>query len=286
VPRVTVIIPTYNWSSVLPYSIGSVLRQTYSDYELIVVGDGCTDDSEQIVGSFEDPRIQWINLPENSRHQSGPNNEGLARARGEYIAYLGHDDLWLCHHLDAMVSRLDSENADLAYALIANVDPDGTVWPNVPMPSAGVFSSPTGIVHRKRVTNELGGWRHYRDVKDAPDVDLWRRAQAAGYRFTFLPRLTGIKFAAGRRRNVYKARPCHEQALWTERIARDPNFEITQMAQIIAGATIPKGMLYRELLRGLLHQTIARARRRAGEARLPGLKQRSIIDDIRRFKGL
>lgn len=285
-PRVTVIIPTYNWSSVLPYSIGSVLRQTYSDYELIVVGDGCTDDSEQIVSSFEDPRIHWINLPENSRHQSGPNNAGLARARGEFIAYLGHDDIWLRHHLDAMVAQLDGENADLGYALIANVEPDGAVWPNVPMPEAGVFSSPVGIVHRKRVTDELGGWRHYRDVKDPPDVDLWRRAQAAGYLFTFLPRLTGIKFAARRRRDVYRTRPCHEQALWTERIARDPNFEITQMARIIAGATTPTGMLYRELLRALLRQTIARARRRIGEARFPGMKQRSIIDEIRRFKGL
>src|SRR5262249_29306735 len=45
-PQVTVIIPTYNWSAVLPYSIGSALRQTFSDFELLVIGDGCTDDSE------------------------------------------------------------------------------------------------------------------------------------------------------------------------------------------------------------------------------------------------
>jgi glycosyltransferase involved in cell wall biosynthesis len=286
VPRVTVIIPTYNWSSVLPYSIGSVLRQTYGDYELIVVGDGCTDDSEQVVRSFDDPRIQWINLPENSRHQSGPNNAALAKARGEYIAYLGHDDIWLSHHLEAMIARLDGEKADLAYALIANVEPDGLVWPTVPRPSAGIFSSPLGIVHRKRVTDELGGWRHYRDVKDPPDADLWRRAQAAGFRFTFLPRLTGIKFAASRRRDVYKKRPCHEQALWTARIESDPNFETTQMAQIIADAMIPTAMFYRDLVRTVLRQTIARAKRRVREARLPGMRRRSIIDDIRRFKGL
>ncbi|MGH7485232.1 MAG: glycosyltransferase family 2 protein, partial [bacterium] len=103
-PRVTVIIPTWNRSSVLPYSIGSVLRQTFRDFELIVAGDGCTDDSEQVVSAIGDPRLRWINLPANTRHQSGPNNEALRQARGEIIAYLGHDDLWLPHHLAAHVA--------------------------------------------------------------------------------------------------------------------------------------------------------------------------------------
>jgi glycosyltransferase involved in cell wall biosynthesis len=55
-PRVTVIIPTHNWSTVLPYAINSVLAQTMPDFELIVVGDACTDDSEQVVAAIKDPR--------------------------------------------------------------------------------------------------------------------------------------------------------------------------------------------------------------------------------------
>ena len=81
-PLVTVIIPTYNWSAVLPYAINSVLRQTMADFELLVIGDGCTDDSETVVGSIRDPRLRWINLPSNTGHQAGPNNRGLAEARG------------------------------------------------------------------------------------------------------------------------------------------------------------------------------------------------------------
>src|SRR5256714_13138994 len=116
-PRVTVIIATYNWSSVLPYSIGSVLRQTFTDFELLVVGDGCTDDSEQVVAAIGDPRVRWINLPANHRQQSAPNNEGLRQARGEIIAYLGHDDLWLPHHLEVLVGALDREAADGVFGM-------------------------------------------------------------------------------------------------------------------------------------------------------------------------
>jgi glycosyltransferase involved in cell wall biosynthesis len=75
-PLLTIIIPTFNWSTVLPYSIGSVLRQTFSDFEVLVVGDGCTDDSEAVVKAVGDKRVRWINLPANTGHQSGPNKEG------------------------------------------------------------------------------------------------------------------------------------------------------------------------------------------------------------------
>ena len=92
-PQITVILPTYNWSSVLRYAISIVLRQTFTDFELLVIGDSCTDDSAQVVAEAGDARVRWIQLPENKGHQSGPNNVGLRQARGEFIAYHGHDDL-------------------------------------------------------------------------------------------------------------------------------------------------------------------------------------------------
>jgi len=68
--QVTVLLPTYNWSNVLRYAIASVLRQTFTDFELLVIGDGCTDDSEAVTAEAGDPRVRWINLPANSGHQS------------------------------------------------------------------------------------------------------------------------------------------------------------------------------------------------------------------------
>src|SRR5438046_2082830 len=115
-PAVTIIIPTFNWSSVLPFSIGSALRQSFDDFELLVVGDGCTDDSEDVVAATSDPRVRWINLPANVGQQAGPNTEGLRQARGRLVAYLGHDDLCfpiisnaLCaRSMKARISRMQS----------------------------------------------------------------------------------------------------------------------------------------------------------------------------------
>src|SRR4029077_16679146 len=112
-------IPTYNRSRVLRHAVASVLGQSFADFELLVVGDGCTDDSAAVVAGFADPRLRWINLPANSGHQSAPNNEGLRQAKGELIAYLGHDDLWLPHHLQVMVAAID-DGADMGGGLAEN----------------------------------------------------------------------------------------------------------------------------------------------------------------------
>ena len=225
-PRVTVIIPTYNWSTVLPYSIGSVLAQTFTDFELLVIGDGCTDDSEAVVRAIGDPRVSWVNIAR-SGHQSGPNNEGLRRARGEFIAYLGHDDLWLPHRLAVGVAALDA-GADLAHSLLLVVPPRGE--PGISMPT--LTPPPSCVMHRRAMSEALGGWRDFRSLSVTPEFDLWTRAGAAGFRFEFVPRLTGIKFSAAVRRNVYAERPSHEQAAWLARIRDEPDLEAIELAKI------------------------------------------------------
>ncbi len=225
-PRVTVIIPTYNWSSVLPYSIGSVLAQTFADFELLVIGDGCTDDSEQVVASVADPRIRWINIPR-AGHQFGPNNEGLRQARGELIAYLGHDDLWLPHRLEVGVAAFES-GADVVHSLLLLVPPHGD--PTLSAPT--LTPPPTAVMHRRSMAEALGGWRDFRALRVTPECDFWTRAAAAGFRFQFVPRLTGVKFSAAARRNVYGIRPSHEQAHWTARIREEPELEAVELAKI------------------------------------------------------
>ena len=103
-PAVSVVLSTYNRSNILPFAIESVLGQTRDDWELLVVGDNCTDDSEEIVARFDDGRIRFINLRERVGDQSGPNNEGVHQARAPFVAFLNHDDLWFPDHLERMLA--------------------------------------------------------------------------------------------------------------------------------------------------------------------------------------
>src|ERR1700694_4995675 len=98
-PLISVITATFNWSSVLRYAIQSVLWQSLQDFEMLIIGDGCTDDSAEGVASFQYETLRWHNLAHNSGSQSEPNNVGLAMARARFVAYLGHDDLWYPTHL-------------------------------------------------------------------------------------------------------------------------------------------------------------------------------------------
>jgi len=287
-PSVTVIIPTYNWSSVLPYSIGSVLRQTFTDFELLVVGDGCTDDSEAVVRRVGDPRIKWINLPTNTGHQSEPNNEGLRQARGQFIAYLGHDDLWLPHHLSCLVSALD-EGADLAYGMSLLLA-EGCGRRPEPLEERyqpDMWIPPTSVVHRRSVTNHIGSWRRYRELDTNPEYDLWRRAYTANYRFAFVPRFTAIKFPAAARRDVYKIRPCHEQAAWSERIQNEDDFEIVELVRTILAMAQARPKPYRVLVQEFLEETRKRLMSRSRHLMpRPARPKGDWIDAGREFKGL
>jgi glycosyltransferase involved in cell wall biosynthesis len=239
-PRVTVIIPTYNWSSVLPYSIGSVLRQSFTDFEVLVIGDGCTDDSEEVVTAIGDPRVRWINLPANSGHQSAPNNEGLLQGRGSIIAYLGHDDLWLPHHLEVMVGALNG-GADVAHSIVHMIDPEGKILPpprGLLRFEPGLSLPPTGVAHWRSAAEKVGGWRDYRTLSVDPETDLWQRMHQAGFAFQCVPRLTAVKFPASGRKDVYKQRSSHEQRYWMERIRNEEDLEAVEMGKLLIASDV------------------------------------------------
>jgi glycosyltransferase involved in cell wall biosynthesis len=235
-PAVTVIIPTYNWSTVLPYSIGSVLDQTFTDFELLVIGDRCTDDSAEVVGQIDDPRVHWVNLEVRTGHQSGPNNKGIDMARGSVVAYLGHDDLWLPHHLETLVPAL-ADGAGVVYGRVLVVEPQQTpeVFPLKWWPyQNGAWIPPTATVHSRQLVLQAGGWRPPRDTGTLdPEADLWRRMAALGCPPTHVSRLTSVKLPASRRRGVYKYRPSDEQAQWLARIrgTDDPERDLLAIAK-------------------------------------------------------
>ena len=90
-PRVSVVIPTYNCAKFLGRTIDSALRQTYRDFEIIVVDDGSTDGTQALVAAYEES-VRYVY--QTNQGASAARNAALSRASGEFIAYLDADDLW------------------------------------------------------------------------------------------------------------------------------------------------------------------------------------------------
>ena len=198
-PTITVIIATYNSCGSLNYALRSLLRQDYSNFEAWIIGDACTDDSERIVAQFGDPRLNWFNLSRRVGFQSGPNNEGLRRARGRYIAYLGHDDLWFPNHLTELLSVIEEKKADFVHSVAALVGPEGICdvngIPGVARSYAVRWVHPSSWMHRRDVIESCGNWPLNR-VESGTLVDFAYQRQLflAGKRFASCAQLTVIKF--------------------------------------------------------------------------------------------
>lgn len=104
-PRVSIIIPTYNLAQYIGRTLATVFGQTYTDYEVIVADDGSTDDTQNALSRWYG-RI--IYLYQQNRGVAGARNLALSKASGEFIAYLDADDMWYPHKLERQVSFLDT----------------------------------------------------------------------------------------------------------------------------------------------------------------------------------
>ena len=109
-PKVSVIIPTYNRAAYVKEAIDSVLGQSYEDYEIIVVDDGSSDDTNAVVKGFGDSRIRYIY--QKNKGISGARNTGIRNARAQFVALLDSDDIWFPQILELEVPILD-QNPDL-----------------------------------------------------------------------------------------------------------------------------------------------------------------------------
>jgi hypothetical protein len=150
---------------------------------------------------------------------------------------------------------------------------------------------PSSVVHRRKVTETVGGWRRHTELREDPETDLWRRAFLAGFRFGFVPRLTLVKFPASWRRDAYRTRACHEQAAWSRRIREEPDFEAVELGRLLEAAVQPSALRnwrYVDLLWGVVDQGVQRIRYRLS-GRSPyvvGVWKGSRIAAVRKFKGL
>ena len=133
-PYFSILLPTHNREDVVGFSIESVLAQTFKDFELLIVGDGCTDSTERIVRDFskKDRRIQWFAFPKGPGFGYEHRNTILAKATGDYIAFAAHDNLWFPDHLE-LFANFFRKNPDyiIAYTRPLWMHPNGTLIPSI-----------------------------------------------------------------------------------------------------------------------------------------------------------
>jgi glycosyltransferase involved in cell wall biosynthesis len=216
-PFFSIVLSTYGRGRHIGPTIMSLLGQSYADFELIVVGDGCSDETEATVRSFPQERIAWRNLPHNTGSQSFPNNDGIRAARGAWIAYVGHDDVWAPDHLEALAARIANDPAlDFVVSGCVYHGPPGSelCWVTGLFDDSGAasgqFFPPSSLAHRRDVTARIGEWRDPRIIRPPVDAEFLLRAVHAGLRFGSTSRITAHKFAAGHRYLSY-LRVCSDE---------------------------------------------------------------------------
>ncbi|TAW14809.1 glycosyltransferase family 2 protein [Rhizobium ruizarguesonis] len=184
-PAITIIIPTFNRSALIGEAIDSVLQQTFGDFELIVVDDGSTDNTRDIVTGFTDSRLVFVQQENAGR--SAARNRAIAMARGKYIAFLDSDDAYLRDKLERQV-RFMEENPRIGmiYTSAKCIDAEGNILKNhtyVASVSGHIYRQiaffrpvtitlPT-VMLRREVLDTIGGFDE--KMERFEDTDLWRR---------------------------------------------------------------------------------------------------------------
>lgn len=186
---ISVIVPTYNRSAFLRNAVDSVRRQTYRRWELIVIDDGSTDDTPATLATLDDPRLRLIPL-EHTGNPARVRNAGLAVARGEYVAFLDDDDLWLPDKLATQLTGLARTGCRWGYTAFRRIDATGQgandtgVLPWRPhrgwilealLRIEAVVPLPTVMVERTLLA-EVGGFDEA--FLDCEDYELWFRLAA------------------------------------------------------------------------------------------------------------
>ncbi|NOR71688.1 MAG: glycosyltransferase [Methylomarinum sp.] len=126
-PLVSIILPTYNRATLLPKAITSILTQTHRHLELIVIDDNSIDNTQEIIHSFNDPRIQYY---KNSTNLKLPRalNHGFSKAKGDYLTWTSDDNVFSTEAIEKMLATLEESNKDFVYAdyfLFSDLDSKG-----------------------------------------------------------------------------------------------------------------------------------------------------------------
>jgi hypothetical protein len=201
-PLVSVRIPTYNRGKILTErTIPSILRQTYQNFEIIIVGDHCTDNTEELLRKFNDGRIRFYNLPERGNYPAKPRdrwmvagtapaNRAIELCSGEWIAPLDDDDEFSEDHLEVLLNYALEYDYEMVYGIVEMERKPG-VWVRLgsyPL-AAGKICHLSVLYHAKLkfFRYDINAWKW----GEPADWNMWRRMKEAGVKMGFIDKVVG-----------------------------------------------------------------------------------------------
>ncbi|MFM8451666.1 MAG: glycosyltransferase [Acidimicrobiaceae bacterium] len=198
-PFVSVVIPTFNHAPLLKRALNSVVAQTYSDWEAIVINNFSTDETIDIVNSFKDDRIKLVNF-ENNGIIAASRNQGIKLAQGKFVAFLDSDDNWYPKKLEKCVDHamLGSKfvfhgemwiNSDLStrevmYGPVSRADYQSLLF------RGNCISTSTTFIETE-LLRSVNGFDESTEIVTAEDYDLWMRLAATKPTTVFIPEILG-----------------------------------------------------------------------------------------------
>jgi glycosyltransferase involved in cell wall biosynthesis len=208
-PRVSVVVPTYNRAPDIARCLDSLVAQSYRDFEVLVCDDGSKDDTREVVESFTDRLHIEYHWAENWGGPARPRNVGLAKARGEYLAFLDSDDWWMPEKLARSVAALDA-GADVVYHDLFFVDKVGqrnfgrrqrTATLRAPvfeqLLRMGNVIANSSVVLRTDLLRDIGGLSEERALIACEDFDAWLRLARRTDRFVRVDGCLGFYWLGG-----------------------------------------------------------------------------------------
>ena len=202
-PLVSVVIPTYNHAHFLGRARQSVIDQTYTNWEAIVIDNHSTDNTDEVMASFADPRITYLKI-HNNGVIAASRNAGIRAAKGLWVAFLDSDDLWYPRKLEIVIdSTRDDLSADVCSTDEIQINmATGVKTPLIYGPYCPNFyrelllkgnrlSTSATLVRRKFMTKHGLLFRENKEFVTAEDYDFWMLLARAGANFKFISSIQG-----------------------------------------------------------------------------------------------
>ncbi len=256
-PTISVVIPVYNGAKTIRETIASVLAQSFEDLEVLVINDGSTDETGEIVQRIADPRLKLLNYP--NAGLAASRNRGIHRAKGEYISFIDADDLWTPDKLAAQYQALQEHpQAQVAYSWTDWIDLDdrlirpaarlsfeGRVYEYlVLLDFLGCGSNP---LIRREFLLHVGGFDE--SLPAAEDWDLWIRLAAQGeFVCVRSPQILYRQVPNSMSRHTKRQGNAGLRVIAKTFAAAPPNLQYLKPRSL---ANFHRGMLYRSLMSGL-----------------------------------